>query len=72
MTEYLNDNKGALFKNEKKREGKKDADYNGSITIEGKDYWLNAWLNESKDGKKYMGLKAQLKGEKTKEEPLPF
>lgn len=57
-----NDNAGVLFKNEKKREGKHDADYQGNITIDGKDYWLNAWINTSKDGtKKYMALKARIK-----------
>lgn len=57
-----NDNTGVLFKNEKKREGKHDADYQGNITIDGRDYWLNAWINTSKDGtKKYMALKARIK-----------
>lgn len=57
-----NENSGVLFKNEKKREGKKDADYQGQISIGGQEYWLNAWINTSKDGgKKYMALKANIK-----------
>lgn len=60
------DNQGVLFKNEKKREGKRDPDYNGQITIDGKEYWLTSWINTSKDGsKKYMALKAKLKEAKT-------
>ena len=60
------DNEGVLFKNEKKREGKKDPDYNGQITIDGKEYWLVSWINTSKDGtKKYMSLKAKLKDGKS-------
>jgi hypothetical protein len=62
------DNQGVLFKNEKKREGKRDSDYQGQITIDGKEYWLNAWINTSKDGnKKYMGLKVRLKEAKPQE-----
>jgi len=53
---YDNNNKGALFKNLKKREGKQDADYTGSIVVDGVEFWINAWLNESQQGQKYMGL----------------
>lgn len=67
-----NDNAGVLFKNEKKREGKRDADYQGQITIGGQEYWLNAWINTAKDGtKKYMALKARIKdGTKTTVEDI--
>lgn len=67
-----NDNSGALFKNDKKREGKSDADYQGQVTIDGREYWLNAWLNTTKDGKsKYMSLKAKAKtGGKPKPNPI--
>lgn len=69
-------NSGALFKNDKKREGKTDADYQGQITIDGKDYWLNCWINTSKDGgKKFMAIKAKLKtgkNESHQEAGIPF
>lgn len=48
---------GSLFKNVNKREGKQDADYQGRCKIGGVDFYINAWLNESKSGTKYMGLK---------------
>jgi len=53
------ENKGQLFKNDRKREGKQDADYRGKINIEGKIFWLNGWINEDKNGNKYLGLSVQ-------------
>lgn len=54
-------NNGTLFKNTKK-EADTHADYQGQISIDGKEYWLNAWINKSKDGKKtYMSLSAKPK-----------
>ena len=55
-----NDNSGALFKNDRK-EQEKQPDYKGSLTVNGSEYWISAWLNESKSGQKYMGLKVNLK-----------
>ena len=58
------DNSGALFKNDKTGGNPNWPDYKGSITVEGKDYWLSAWLKEGKDGKKFMSLSVKPK-EKT-------
>jgi hypothetical protein len=44
------DNSGVLFKNSKK-EKSNHADYQGNILVDGKEYWLNAWLKEGKSGK---------------------
>ena len=52
---YDNTDKGVLFKNDKK-ETDNHPDYNGSINIEGTEYWLSAWINQDKNGKKYMSL----------------
>ncbi len=49
------DNSGALFKNTKK-EKETHPDYNGSVLINGVDYWIAAWLKESKSGTKFMSL----------------
>ena len=60
--EYDNTNKGSLFKNDQKQQDT-HADYNGSINIEGVEYWLNAWVKESKkDGKKFFSLSVKPKG----------
>ncbi len=49
------DGQGSLFKN-KRKETDNHPDYNGSITINGVEHWLSAWLKESKGGQKYMSL----------------
>ena len=54
------DNSGALFRNDRK-EKETQPDYTGEAKIEGVEYRLSAWLNESKNGKKYMGLKLTAK-----------
>lgn len=56
MAEYDNELRGVLFRNEHKREGKKDADYRGRATVNGTEYWLDAWVNDGKNGK-YMSIK---------------
>jgi hypothetical protein len=61
VTTYDNSNSGALFKNEDKREGKKDPDYRGQAEIDSKYYWLDAWINKSKEGKTYMSVKFKAK-----------
>ncbi len=60
MTEYDNNNRGALFRNDRK-EQETHSDYNGTINIEGREFWLNAWLKESKGGKKYFSLSVKPK-----------
>jgi hypothetical protein len=40
---YDNTNKGAIWPNDRMREGKKDPDFTGSIDVEGVEYWISAW-----------------------------
>ena len=52
---------GALFRNDRK-EKETHPDYKGDCLIDGKLYWISAWLNESKSsGTKYMSLAFKLK-----------
>jgi hypothetical protein len=53
------DNSGALFKNDRK-DGEKDRDYSGSITIDGREYWLSGWIKQGKQAK-FIGLTAKPK-----------
>jgi uncharacterized protein (DUF736 family) len=55
-------NTGSLFANDKKREGKQDADYRGSALVGGVEYWLDAWVNTAQStGKKYLAIKLKAK-----------
>jgi hypothetical protein len=67
MAEYDNRNRFTLFKNTKKREGKQDADFNGTFTDgDGREYWINAWTTTPKSG----GEKFLSGSVKLKENPL--
>ena len=58
---YDNTNSGILSKNER-RETDRHPEYTGKINIDGKDYWLSAWIRERKaDGQKFFSLTAKLK-----------
>jgi hypothetical protein len=50
MEEKKYDNTGILFKNDRK-DGERDRDYSGSITVEGREYWLNGWIKQGKQAK---------------------
>jgi len=68
--EYDNTNRGSLFKNDRK-ELDNHPDYNGSINIDGKDFWLNGWLKESKkDGKKFFSLSVKPKDQDAGKAPV--
>ena len=50
------DGNGALFKNDRK-EKPGHPDYRGDATINGKKFWVSAWIRTSeKNGQKYMSL----------------
>jgi hypothetical protein len=67
MSSYSNANSGALFRNDDKREGKKDPDYRGQAEVGGVLYWLDAWLNTSqKTGQKFLSIRF-----KEKQAPKP-
>lgn len=42
------DNSGSMFKNDR-RTNDKQADMTGSVMIEGKEYWINAWRKIDKN-----------------------
>lgn len=52
---YDNTNSGILTANTRQRDGKQDPTHQGSINIDGKEYWLSAWVNTGKEGGKLAG-----------------
>jgi len=59
------ENSGVLFKNNKKSQDT-HADYQGSLNVRGEEFWLNAWINTSKAGEKYMAVSIRPKQDKAK------
>ena len=56
------DNTGAIFKNDDKKSDN-HPDYKGQAMIDGSEYWISVWINESKAGRKYMSVKFNPKDE---------
>jgi hypothetical protein len=40
---FDNTNRGSIWPNKKKRPDKQDADFTGSLNVNGVEYWVNAW-----------------------------
>ena len=70
MAEYNNENRGILFRNDKKTEDR-HPDFNGSINANGVDYWLSGWIKESKEGKKFFSLSVKPKEQQARQVSQP-
>lgn len=64
MADRTYDNSGTLSKNDRKTEPK-HADYTGSCTIEGKEFWMNAWIKDGQNGRKFMSFSFRPKESRT-------
>jgi hypothetical protein len=69
MAYELRDGSGSLFKNEN-REKDTHAHYKGDIMIDGKAYWLSAWIKDGKNGK-FMSLAAKPKEARQEQQEKP-
>ena len=59
--EYDNTDSGVLFRNTDK-DHPKQPDYRGNLNVGGTEFWLSAWLKQSKkDGKKFLSLAVKRK-----------
>jgi hypothetical protein len=75
MTTYDNTNSGLLAKNDKQGNESRP-DYRGSINVEGREFWLSAWLKTGREGtklagQKYMSLSVKPKDEQAAYAPAP-
>ena len=70
MAEFDNNNRGNLFKNDKKLEDR-HPDMNGSINIEGTEYWISGWKKTSKAGSGFISLSVRPKQEQTSKPSKP-
>jgi hypothetical protein len=65
MTDYDDRNRGALFRNDDKDPNDdRDRDYNGTLDVEGTEYWISGWVRTSRNGKKYLSLSVKPKQDK--------
>jgi hypothetical protein len=69
MTTYDNRDRGVLFNNQDRKEKPTDADYGGTLNVDGKEFWLNGWIKESKTGKKFMSLSVKPKNAEAAKQP---
>ncbi|MES2625925.1 MAG: hypothetical protein V4628_11655 [Pseudomonadota bacterium] len=60
MSQYDNTNKGTLGKNRRKEKDTHPS-HTGSINIEGKEYWLSAWVKDGSNNEKFFSLSVKPK-----------
>ena len=58
--QFDNNMRGVLFKNDRK-EKETQPDYTGSATIEGVDYFMDAWLKSAETGRKFFSFSFKAK-----------
>jgi hypothetical protein len=57
MPERDNEKRGALFRNDRKREGREDPDFQGQCKINGQEFWISGWSHAARGEKKgFMSL----------------
>lgn len=83
MAQYDNTNSGILARNEN-RKTDKHPEFTGTLNVDGREYWLSAWVNTGKpggkmDGKRYFSIKVSPKETKARpslddgyDDNLPF
>lgn len=59
---YDNTNKGTLGRN-KRKEKDSHPSHTGKINVDGKDYWLSAWVKDGQGGEKFFSLSVKPKEE---------
>lgn len=60
MAEFDNTNRGVLFVNERKQNDRQP-DYNGSLNVDGVEYFLDAWSKTAKNGAQMLSVSIKRK-----------
>lgn len=60
MTQYDNTNSGALFNNSRK-ETQNHPDFNGSLNVDGVDYWISGWKKKDRNDNTFVSLSVRPK-----------
>ena len=47
MADYDNTNRGAIWPNDRMREGKQDPHFTGSLNVDGREFWVSAWKRKA-------------------------
>ena len=68
MAEYSNENRGSIWKNEKK-ETDNHPDFTGSLNVDGTDYWVSAWKRKEGASDKAPALSFSVKKKDGKAPP---
>ena len=68
--EFDNNLRGVLFKN-KKKEKDTHPDYTGNCQIDGVDYFMDAWLKQSKEGNPFMSFSFKRKDKQGGQQAAP-
>jgi hypothetical protein len=68
---YDNTNSGLLAKNDKQGNESRP-DYRGSINVDGREYWLSAWIKTGRDGTKLAGQKYMSLSVKPKDDQVGY
>ena len=58
--DYDNTNRGALFRNSRK-EKDSHPDHQGTLNVDGVEYWISGWVKTSKTGQKFFSLSVKPK-----------
>lgn len=68
--QYDNTNRGSMFVNDKKTE-EKHPDWNGSLNVNGVEFWISGWKKMSKGGKPFLSISIREKQEQTRQVSQP-
>ncbi len=70
MNQYDNNNRGGLFKNDRK-EKETHPDFRGNIEVDGKEYYIKGWKKVSSKDVPFISLAVDLKEATKPKAPAP-